>query len=59
MRTGTNRISKNDYVFAEQNVEEMAVEGDIFLADLSVKVHQTNLNPHSYLPPLPPPSFSV
>ena len=34
MRAGTNRISNNDDVFAIQNVEEMAVEGDIFLADL-------------------------
>ena len=39
MRTGTNRISNNDYVFDEQNVEEMAVEGDIFLVDLLV--HKT------------------
>ena len=34
MRTGTNRIFNKDYVFDEHNVEEMAVEGDIFLADL-------------------------
>jgi len=37
MRTGTNRISNKDYVFAEQNVEIMAVEGDIFV------IHQTNI----------------
>ena len=30
MRTGTNRISNNDYVFAEQNVEELAVEGELY-----------------------------
>ena len=30
MRTGTNGIFNNDYVFAEHIVEEMAVEGDIF-----------------------------
>ena len=34
MRTGTNRIYNNDYVFAEQSIEERAVEGDRFLADL-------------------------
>ena len=30
MRTGANRISNNDSVFAEQNLEEMAVESEIY-----------------------------